>query len=404
MAKADNPAFEQGQSPRISLPVSVPLLIVGGGIMGLWAAVKAERLGIDTLLVEAGRLGSGASGGLLGALMPHMPDRWSDKKQFQFDALVALEAEIAGLEAETGLPGGYRRCGRIIPLPKPHLRGIAERHERDAAENWQSGERRFHWHVGERPSVAGWVDDAAGEAGFVFDTLAARVSPRALIALLSAFLRKARHVQVAEGCRVVSLDADAGRAALSSGDEISFGHVVVANGHESFPLIRDALRLEAGVALGQAVKGQAALLDAAADPAMPVVFLNGLYIVPHEDGTVVIGSTSEDCFSEPFSTDEKLEKLLADACAVVPSLAGAPVLERWAGLRPKAVGRDPMVGAVAGTAKLVALSGGFKVSFGLAHFLADAALQTVCGHTPVIPSGFLLQEHVSIAVPDFRKF
>ncbi|TGQ26993.1 D-amino-acid oxidase, partial [Mesorhizobium sp. M4B.F.Ca.ET.214.01.1.1] len=53
MAKADNPAFEQGQSPRTPLPASVPLLIVGGGIMGLWAAVKAERLGIDTLLVEA---------------------------------------------------------------------------------------------------------------------------------------------------------------------------------------------------------------------------------------------------------------------------------------------------------------------------------------------------------------
>ena len=171
-----------------------------------------------------------------------------------------------------------------------------------------------------------------------------------------------------------------------------------------FPLIRDALGLEAGVALGQAVTGQAALLDASADPAMPVVFLNGLYIGPHEEGTVAIGSTSEDCFSEPFSTAEKLEKLLVDACTVVPSLAGAPVLERWAGLRPKAVGRDPMVGAMAGTAKLVALSGGFKVSFGLAHFLADAALETVCGHTPVIPSGFRLQEHVSIAVPDFRKF
>lgn len=382
----------------------MPLLIVGGGIMGLWAAVKAERLGIDTLLVEAGRFGGGASGGLLGALMPHMPDRWSDKKRFQFDALVALEAEIAGLEAQTGLSGGYRRCGRIIPLPKPHLRSIAERHERDAEENWRSGERRFHWRVEERPSVEGWVEAAAGEAGFVFDTLAARVSPRAMIALLSAFLRKSRHVQMAEGCRVVSLDADAGRAALSSREEISFGHVVVANGHDSFPLIRDALGLEAGVALGQAVKGQAALLDAAADPAMPVVFLNGLYIVPHEDGTVAIGSTSEDCFSEPFSTDEKLEKLLADACAVVPSLAGAPVLERWAGLRPKAVGRDPMVGAMTGTPKLVTLSGGFKVSFGLAHFLADAALQTVCGRTPVIPSGFRLQEHVSIASADFRKF
>ncbi|WP_281037172.1 MULTISPECIES: FAD-binding oxidoreductase [unclassified Rhizobium] len=400
MAKADNPAFEPGQSPRLpapGLPGSVPLLIIGGGIMGLWAAVKAERLGIDALLVEAGRLGDGASGGLLGALMPHMPDRWSDKKQFQFDALVALEKEIAGLEAETGLSAGYRRCGRIIPLPKPHLRNIAERHQRDAGENWVSDERRFHWHVSDGPPVAGWVDDAAGQAGFVLDTLAARVAPRAMVALLAAFLRSARHVRLAEQCRVVSLDPDGGRAVLSSGDEVLFGHVVVANGHGSFALIRDAIGLEPGIALGQAVKGQAALLDAAVDPAMPVVFLNGLYIVPHEDGTVAIGSTSEDCFSDPFGTDEKLEKLLADARAVVPSLAHAPVLERWAGLRPKAVGRDPMVGALSEYPKLVALSGGFKVSFGLAHFLADAALQAVCGHTFDVPSGFRLQEHVSIA-------
>jgi glycine oxidase len=90
--------------------------------------------------------------------------------------------------------------------------------------------------------------------------------------------------------------------------------------------------------------------------------------------------------------------LLADACAVVPSLSRAPVLERWAGLRPKAVGRDPMVGIISEYPRLVALSGGFKVSFGLAHCLADAALQAVCGHTPDVPSGFRLQEHVSIAV------
>ena len=62
-----------------------------------------------------------------------------------------------------------------------------------------------------------------------------------------------------------------------------------------------------------------------------------------------------------------------------------------------------MVGSVAGYPKLVALSGGFKVSFGLAHFLADAALQTVCGETPDLPAGFRLQQHVNIAITDFGK-
>ncbi|MGO7515517.1 FAD-dependent oxidoreductase, partial [Rhizobium ruizarguesonis] len=83
-------------------------------MMGLWAAVHAERRGIRTLIADDGRLGEGASGGLLGALMPHMPDRWSEKKQFQFDALVSLEAEITALEAETGLSAGYNRSGRLI--------------------------------------------------------------------------------------------------------------------------------------------------------------------------------------------------------------------------------------------------------------------------------------------------
>ena len=85
------------------------LLIVGGGIMGLWAAVMAERAGIDAVLVERQAIGAGASGGVLGALMPYMPDRWDIKKQYQFEALVALEREIESLEAQTGLSTGYRR-------------------------------------------------------------------------------------------------------------------------------------------------------------------------------------------------------------------------------------------------------------------------------------------------------
>ncbi len=77
---------------------------------------------------------------------------------------------------------------------------------------------------------------------------------------------------------------------------------------------------------------------------MPVVFLNGLYIVPHEDGTVAIGSTSEEDFADAFSTDAKLDALMDAAREIVPALSTAEVIERWAGLRPKAIGRDPMVG------------------------------------------------------------
>ncbi|MBB4291045.1 glycine/D-amino acid oxidase-like deaminating enzyme [Rhizobium leguminosarum] len=390
MEKADNPQPVSGQS-------SPELLIVGGGIMGLWAAVHAERRGIHTLIADAGRLGEGASGGLLGALMPHMPDRWSEKKQFQFDALVSLETEIAVLEAETGLSAGYNRSGRLIPLPKPHLNRIARGHSEDAERHWRAGERRFHWHVLDRPDADGWVEASAGESGFVHDTLAARVAPRSLMSALIAFLRGAKHVRIRENAVVTDLDPDRGTAEIG-GETIAFGRCILAAGHQSFPLLQG---LTPGLKqpLGQPVKGQAALLKADIDPALPTIFLDGLYVVAHEGGHAAIGSTSENRFDDPFSTDAQLDALIEAARAIVPSLRDAAVVERWAGLRPKAIDRDPMIGRYPDHPRLIALTGGFKVSFGLAHRLAEAAIciagDADCGF--LLPESFAISNHIAAA-------
>ncbi|WP_183699347.1 FAD-binding oxidoreductase [Rhizobium sp. BK049] len=390
MEKADSPQPTSGQS-------SCDLLIVGGGIMGLWAAIHAERRGISTVLADAGRLGGGASGGLLGALMPHMPDRWSEKKQFQFDALVSLETEIAALEAETGLSAGYNRSGRLIPLPKPHLNRIARGHSEDSERHWRTGERRFHWNVIDRPPVDGWPDASAGESGFVHDTLAARVAPRSLISALIALLRRAKHVRIMENAVVADLNPDRGTAEIG-GEIITFGRCILAAGHQSFPALQ---RLTPGLKqpLGQSVKGQAALLKADVDPALPTIFLDGLYVVAHEGGHAAVGSTSENRFDDPLSTDAQLDALIEAARAIVPALRSAPVIERWAGLRPKAIDRDPMIGRHPIYPRLIALTGGFKVSFGLAHRLAEAAV-CMAGDTDCefsLPESFAISSHIAVA-------
>jgi glycine oxidase len=400
MGHADNPAGSKGQpdpgGQSHDLPAVVDLVILGGGIMGLWAAVKAERLGVRTLLVDAGRLGQGASGGLLGALMPHMPDKWNDKKQFQFDALLSLEAEIAGIEAATGMTCGYRRCGRLIPLPKPHLRTIALRHSQDAETCWHQHDRHFHWHVVDRAPYEGWPDASFAEAGLVHDTFAARVSPRGLIAALAVSLRLAKHVHIVEGLGAERIDPERNRVIFEGGESVAFGHCMVAAGHQSFPLLGH-ISPPLPRPLGQAVKGQAALLRADVDPALPVIFLNGLYVVAHEGGHVAVGSTSEDVFEDAALTDGLLDDLIARARALVPALKEAPVVERWAGLRPKAIDRDPMVGPHPDHHKVIALTGGFKVSFGLAHKLAEAALRPLNGEEIQLPGSFSLENHLAAA-------
>lgn len=373
MMERDNAVRAAGQSSVRSN--AVDLLIIGGGIMGLWAAIFARRAGLTVHLLDNRLIGSGASGGLLGALMPHMPDKWSDKKQFQFDALVSLEAEIGRLEAQAGLSAGYRRTGRLIPLPKPHLAEIALRHQEDALIRWKAGERQFHWNVHGSDYAASLVSPEMSGSGFVEDTLAARVNPRDLTLVIRKVLESDKGVRITEGVDLERLDAGTGLATVSSGS-IAFHHAIVAAGIGSNELL-SSLSGPFQKPVVVPVKGQAALLKADMDPDMPVIYRDGLYVVPHERGLVAIGSTSELYFNEPFTTDSQLEDLLASATALVPLLRDAPVLERWAGLRPKAIGREPMVGALPGFDRVSVLTGGFKVSFGVAHHLSSALIDQI---------------------------
>ncbi|MET0748514.1 MAG: FAD-dependent oxidoreductase, partial [Rhizobium sp.] len=243
-----------------------------------------------------------------------------------------------------------------------------------------------------------WIDPASGESGFVHDTLAARVAPRGLIGVLSAFLRRARHVRILEGVAVERVDPQRGIAVTQAGD-IAFDHCILSAGHAAFPFL-DSLTADLQKPLGQPVKGQAALLRADIDPDLPVLFRDGLYIVPHEGGHVAVGSTSENHFDTPLSTDAQLDTLLASVRTMVPVLAEAEVIERWAGLRPKAIDRDPMVGRHPDHPSLIALTGGFKITFGLAHRLAAIAVGEISG-PPVfaaeMPDSFTLASHIRVA-------
>jgi glycine oxidase len=408
MSKADNPPAASGQ-------FTTDILIIGAGVMGLWAAVKAVEAGYAVTLIDRARPGAGASGGLLGALFPWMPNHFGKKKQFQFDALLSLPDQLAPLEAETGLSAGYARTGRIIPLPKPHLRPIAERHQQDAETAWTTPEAAFHWRVTDTAPVAGYIDPGYAEAGYVHDTLAARVSPRGLAAVLAAWLKGRPNARLFPGTELETIDPAAGRArlrasgaALAGGDpeaydgDILFDRLVLASGVDAFAHI-EALLPPLKKPLGQGVKGQAALLAADLDPGLPVAFLDGVYVVPHAGGAdarshVAVGSTSENTYDDPRSTDAQLDDVLDKARALIPALREAPVIERWAGLRPKAIGRDPMLGPLPDSPNILAMTGGFKISFGVAHALADTLIEIIEGRDPDrLPDSFRLAAHLAEA-------
>lgn len=324
--------------------------ICGGGIFGLAVAYSCVRRDARVRVVEEHRIGAGASGGPVGSLSPHSPDNWNPKKQFQFESLDMAEEWWAGLAELSGIDPGYRRTGRLQPVPSERALELATRRGEHAARNWKG---KAEWRL-ERAGSEPWTPTTRTE-WVVRDTLSARVNPRKAMECLAAALRKL-------GCEFIQ-----GSCPEPEGDAL-----VLATGYEGLV----ELGRELGCAFGSGEKGQALALEFEAD-GMPQIYGDNLHIVPHADGTVAVGSTSERHFDDPASTDGKLDELHARAVQLLPALSGAPIKWRWAGVRPRSSTRAPVLGPHPTRAGVYIANGGFKTGFGVAPLVGEAMADLV---------------------------
>lgn len=367
------------------------MLVIGGGVFGLSVARSCVAAGLSVIVTEAERIGAtnngAASGGIVGALVPHRPVPWRDFNRFQFDALTGLPDRMAALAAESGRDPGYARTGRLSALADAGQRARAEAQAAAAPEYW-GGAGRLQVLEAPPERAAGWLAPGACPYGVVHDTLSARVAPRLYLSALKAALTG--RAELREGWRCVRLDPAAGVARFGPG-EITAGHVVLAAGTGAFPLLEGLT----GRPCGSGVKGQAALLGIEAPPGLPVIHGDGLYIVAHARGTVAVGSTSEKAWDAP-GCDQRLDALIARARRLSPALAQAEVTERWAGIRPRAPGNAPMVGKLPGLERLVVAAGGYKIGFGIAHLVGDAVAAMIRGEAPrhPLPAEFAPERHL----------
>ncbi|MEM7069861.1 MAG: FAD-binding oxidoreductase, partial [Pseudomonadota bacterium] len=216
----------QGSTSHITADTA----IIGGGILGLWAARHAIRRGENVVLVDKRKLGSGASGGFLGALMPHMPDSWNIKKQLQYNGIKTLSKVTQELEEEVGLSCCFDRCGRIMPIPHEKLLTQVERRKTGAVENWDT---QFELtQIDEMSVPKGWMNAEIAVHGIQYDTLSARISPRAYMRALEAYIRP--RASIVEGVSVVGLNHGNNGVdiQLGNGEKISAGKAFVCNGWE----------------------------------------------------------------------------------------------------------------------------------------------------------------------------
>ncbi len=81
---------------------------------------------------------------------------------------------------------------------------------------------------------------------------------------------------------------------------------------------------------------------------------------------------------------------MARATELMPVLHGASVIDRWAGVRPRAMTRAPLMGAWPGRDGHFVANGGFKIGFGVAPRMAEVMTDLVLDSRDAIPNDFRL--------------
>jgi len=291
-----------------AISLSTPdILVVGGGIAGVAIAAACHDAGLGSvLLVEGGRLGSGATGGAAGLLTPEIHE-WSDPEPFVELARTSLE--LWG-ELEQTWPGGVGliELDWIGLAPDPD--GFAP-HQRPVVE-WLDHDR-----------VAALVPGLARPMAGALIRRQARVNPLRSLARLAAALPA-----VATGTAATSITTRGGRVTkvTTTAGDIHPGVVVFATG---LPPMLDGLQLDLPASR---VKGH--LLVTEPSP----VHLPGT-VAPVatqlEDGRLLVGGTFDIGDETPVVRQEVIDSILEALYATLPAVRGLPAAYQWCCFRPR---------------------------------------------------------------------
>lgn len=316
------------------------IVVVGAGVMGCATALELASRGVkDILLLERavpGAEASSAAAGMLAAQLESSPEDDEELARF-VEARDAYEAWAIALRDATGVDVGYRRSGALEIVRDDHaLEQARARIERHRARGLRAELLDRKQTLAVERAVA---DDVAHAVHYPDE---AQVDPPQLLRALVAAVARAGIV-VRSGATVSSLVREGDRCAgvsLDGKEMVRADAVLLAAGSWSslVPGIPDSLPRV------RPVRGQLVMLEQRPPALRTILTADHAYVVPRGDGRVVCGSTMEDVGHVRGVTAEGVQKILASAIALSPSLGAAEFTKTWCNFRPHVQGR-PLVGA-----------------------------------------------------------
>lgn len=369
------------------------VVVIGGGIVGLAIAWQVGRSGRPVTVIDPDP-GGGASHAAAGMLAPVSEVHYGE------EALLALNRAsharwprfAVELTAASGLEVPLRREGSLlVAFDDDDRRLLDELHAfqvklgLDATRLGRRECRELEPMLS--PRIRGGVRVAEE----------ANVDGRVVVSALLAALDRSGGRLVRE--RVEEITVEDGRATgirLTGGRSIPADHVVLAAGAWSGSLAGTAGgNLPPGslppgdVPPVRPVKGQ--ILRLRFDPTTPPLthnvraFVRGqsVYLVPRDDGELVVGATMEERGFDTTATAGGVHDLLRAAIEVVPMVGELELVEAIARPRPATPDNGPVIGRGSLDGLIVA-TGHHRNGVLLAPITADAVTAILLGQEPPV--------------------
>jgi glycine oxidase len=333
-------------------------IVVGAGIIGCAVGRELARRGARTAIMESRRAGGGATQASAGVLAPYIEAPGGGPlHELAVRSLGLYDAFISELERDISSRVEYRRCGTL-----------------EVAADAASAARL--------EALARWVRSAGVEARWLKGDEASRLEPSlaasegALLVPAHGYVRAAqltaalleaaarRGAEFLPGQAVEKIEQDGSGVRVTAGGEIHrAGTVVIAAGSWSSRIAPDAPHVKP-------IRGQLLRLSWTGPPITRVLWGEHCYVVPWEDGTLLVGATVEDVGFDERTTVEGVRGLLAASCSLLPGAGDATFIEARAGLRPATASGLPIIGRSAEHPALVYATGHYRNGILLAPLTA----------------------------------
>lgn len=319
---------------------SIDVVIAGGGVIGCAIAYYLSKAGIDVAVLDAGEIGAEASSAAAGLLAPlgplSGPGPFADLLLASFALFSTLVSE---LERITGMSMEYEQTGalRVVRNSKnvPRLwKRMKEWEPLGLQLSWLSGEEAREREPALSPDICAVI-------------YAPEESQLSAHQTVKAFSQAAAQqgAQLYSHREITGIRGNSNRVVgvcTTNGEVLACKQLVIATGAWSARW-SEWLNIPLPVS---PQRGQMLTLQQPSLPLRHILFGEAAYLAPKSGQTVIVGATREEVGFAKNLTVGGVAWLLSTALRLVPTLESGTIVRMWAGLRPKSLDQQPVLGAV----------------------------------------------------------